>query len=51
MHVKVEALLLKDMDLRGFLFFLNLPINSAERCILSEALPPLPHQKNIVFFN
>ena len=35
----------KLIDLYGSLFSLKRPINSAAKCWLSDALPPLPHQK------
>ncbi len=38
-----------EIEFKDFLFLLNLPINSAERCMLSDALPPFPHQ-SIKFF-
>ena len=48
MQVIVAGSLGKAIDFKGILFFLNLPISSAERCILSDALPPFPHQH--IFF-
>ena len=35
----------KEIDFNGGLSFSNRPINSAAKCWLSDALPPLPHQK------
>ena len=41
-HVKDAGFPANEIDLNGFRFFLNLPINSADKCILSDALPPFP---------
>ncbi len=45
--VSIEVLVVRASAEKDFLFFLNLTTNSAAKCWLSAALPPLP--QNIIF--
>ena len=48
--VDVNADLFKAIDLSGFLSATKRPTSSPAKCWLSDALPPLPHQKIVLSF-